>query len=301
MFMNVLVGVDGTANGRDAIALASRLTDPKGAMTLANVRPGPLRPLHAVTPGLVEEERDASMRMLRDERAAASVDAELESVVAMTPGHGLHVRAEGQGADLLVVGSCGRGVIGRAMIGDDTRAALNGAPCAIAVASRGYAERPNVPARIGVAYDASQESKAALAVARELAAQTGATVRALQVVSPPTYAFTGLVPTEMASTLDVVLEKTRTMMEELPGVEGEAIYGLPGQLLASFSDEVDLLIVGSRSYGPWRRLVLGSTSRYLARHARCSLLVVPRSAAPLGEDGEGGPEAHSKSRSMSLA
>jgi hypothetical protein len=44
-------------------------------------------------------------------------------------------------------------------------------------------------------------------------------------------------------------------------------------------------VVGSRSYGPVRRLVIGSTSDYLERHARCALLVLPRAAEgePAGE------------------
>jgi nucleotide-binding universal stress UspA family protein len=67
-------------------------------------------------------------------------------------------------------------------------------------------------------------------------------------------------------------------MEELPDVEGHAVYGLPGEELAAFGDQVDVLVVGSRSYGPVKRLVLGSTSDYLERHARCSLLVLPRTA-----------------------
>ena len=92
---------------------------------------------------------------------------------------GLHRQAEEQHADLLVVGSCSRGAFGRAMIGDDTRAALNGAPCAVAIASRGYAARAGNPiARIGVAYNGSPESKAALAMARELAAPTSASIDA---------------------------------------------------------------------------------------------------------------------------
>ena len=37
MFKNVLVGVDGRPNGRDAIALASQLADPDGKLTLAHV------------------------------------------------------------------------------------------------------------------------------------------------------------------------------------------------------------------------------------------------------------------------
>ena len=49
MFNNVLIGVDGSPNGRGAVALASRLADPVGKLTLAHVRPGKLHPLHAVT------------------------------------------------------------------------------------------------------------------------------------------------------------------------------------------------------------------------------------------------------------
>jgi nucleotide-binding universal stress UspA family protein len=59
MFNNVLVGVDGGPGGRDAVALASRLIDPSGKLTLAHVHSGPLHPSHAVTPGLLHEEREA--------------------------------------------------------------------------------------------------------------------------------------------------------------------------------------------------------------------------------------------------
>ena len=68
-------------------------------------------------------------------------------------------------------------------------------------------------------------------------------------------------------------------MGELPDLEGRAVYGLATEELAQFGDEVDILVVGSRGYGPVKRLVLGSTSEYLQRHARCSLLVLPRAGA----------------------
>src|ERR1019366_3328105 len=170
MFKNVLVGVDGRPNGRDAIALASRLLDPTGKLTLAHVHSGQVHPLHAITPGLVAEEREASQKLLAAELAAADVDAELVAVEDATPGAGLHRRAEEQGADLIVVGSCSRGPVGRVMLGDDTRAALNGAPCAVAIAARGYSEHPIPLAKVGVAYNGSTESKDALALAREIAA-----------------------------------------------------------------------------------------------------------------------------------
>ncbi len=279
MFKNVLVGVDGRPNGRDAIALASRLIDSAGRMTLAHVHAGELRPSHAISPGLVREERAASQELLEQERAAAGLSAELVSMVALSPGSGLHMQAEEQDADLLVVGSSGRSAVGRAMLGDDTRAALNGAPCAVAIAARGYAQQPVPIAKIGVAYNGSQESRAALAVARKLAAQIDAGLYALQVVAITSYAYSGIVVPDLAGTIEELAKEADDELKKLKDVSARAVYGLSGEELAAFGDEVDILLVGSRSYGPLRRLVLGSTSDYLERHARCSLLVLPRGAS----------------------
>jgi len=276
VFDNVLVGVDGNAYGRDAIALAAQLAGADGKLTLANVRLGELHPLHAITPGLLDEERDESLALLERERAEVGVQAKLVSVVASSPGAGLHRQAEAQGADVLVVGSSSRSVFGRAMLGDDTRAALNGAPCAVAIAARAYSAHPSPIAKVGVAYNGSPESKHALAVALEVAQPTKATVSAMEVVAVPAYAFTGVMAPPMGETIELLLADAKARMSELPGVEGRAAYGLAGEELAEFGEDVDLLVVGSRGYGPLRRLVLGSTSEYLERHARCSLLVLPR-------------------------
>ena len=47
----------------------------------------------------------------------------------------------------------------------------------------------------------------------------------------------------------------------------------------SRSSDLDLLVCGSRGYGPVRSVMLGSVSRALAHSARCPLLVVPRPPA----------------------
>jgi nucleotide-binding universal stress UspA family protein len=284
MFKNVLVGVDGSANSRDAIVLASRLTDPEGKLTLAHVHPGNLRPLYAITPGMLAEEQAASESLLGKERSELNVEAELVSVVSASPGGGLHRHAEKLGADLIVVGSCRRGAFGRAMVGDDTRAALNGSPCAVAIAARGYAEHPRSIAKVGVGYNDSHESKAALEVAKQVAAPTSATVTALEVVTIPTYAYTGLMPPTLGEGIDAMLAEASARLGQLPDVQGRAVYGLTGEELAAFSDELDILVVGSRGYGPVRRLVLGSTSEFLERHARCSLIVLPRAVANAPEE-----------------
>jgi len=286
MFNEVLAGVDFGPGGRDAIALASRLLDGEGKLTLAHVFPGQLLPSHAVTPGLTREDRERAEGRLAEERAEAHVAAEL--VVAQgSPGHALHELAEDRGADLLVLGSCHRGVLGRAMLGDDTRASIDGAPCAVAIAPAGYAGHPAPIVSIGVGYDGSPESELALATARALAASLDAEIRALEVVSlsGSHYALGGAL---LVSEMNQRVAQADARIKGLAGVEGRAEYGFPAEDLAIFGQEVDLLIVGSRGFGPWGRLVHGSTSAGLARHTHGPLLIVPRPIQPPAGDEETG-------------
>ena len=128
MFKNVLVGVDGRPTGRDAVALATRLLDPRGTLTLAHVHEDLQSPVHAVAPGVMKTERDVSLELLERERSEVNVAAEIVSLASGSPGAALHQQATEQNSDLVVVGSCGRGALGRAMLGNDTRAALNVLP-----------------------------------------------------------------------------------------------------------------------------------------------------------------------------
>jgi nucleotide-binding universal stress UspA family protein len=89
------------------------------------------------------------------------------------------------------------------------------------------------------------------------------------VVGLPTYGYMGIGPSLVGEGLDLMLEEANDSMKELPDVHGHAVCGLAGEELAAFGNEVDLLIVGSRGYGPMKRMMLGSTSGYLERHARC--------------------------------
>ncbi|HEX3977271.1 MAG TPA: universal stress protein [Solirubrobacteraceae bacterium] len=52
--------------------------------------------------------------------------------------------------------------------------------------------------------------------------------------------------------------------------------GDPAEELATLAEHLDLLVLGSRAYGPSGRLLSGTTSMQLARRAACPLLVVPR-------------------------
>lgn len=265
-FHRAIVGVDGRTGGRDAIALARMLAGGDARLTLAHVYPD----------GPVEPEAGVVDRLLEEERASSEIDAELVTVGASSVGRGLGQLAEGEDTDLLVVGSSHRGFLGRVFVGDDTRAALNGSPCAVAVAPVGYAEGLATLSTIGVGYDGSPESDAALALAREVAREHGGSVRALRVVQILSSAYAGFGGVAWGDALESVLDDAKQQMDSIDGVQGEAKMGVPGEELAAFGDQVDLLVVGSRSYGPIRRLMLGSTSQYLVSNARCPLLVLPR-------------------------
>jgi nucleotide-binding universal stress UspA family protein len=56
---------------------------------------------------------------------------------------------------------------------------------------------------------------------------------------------------------------------------GEILSGDPVDALVAASEDVELLVCGSRGYGPVRTLLLGGTSHALVRSAACPVVVVP--------------------------
>ena len=295
MFTNVLVEIDGRQGGRDAIALARELAAPDAAFTLAHVcAPFPGRGAAEAVP----LERAESQEMRERERELAGVEAQLVVRGLQPVGRGLHEVAEQQRADLLVVGSTRHALLGRVLMGDDCRAALNGAPCPLGIAPRGYALAPHSMRRLGVGYDGSPGSEAALTAARELASAYAGAIKAFWVVSLQEVREDKPIPADWPSAIDELVERHAELLAQVEGVEGIATYGGPREELVQAGKELDLLIVGSRGYGLIGRLFHGSVSRYLAGHATCSLLVLPRFIAA-AENGQ--PEAAREPRSLTTA
>ena len=65
---------------------------------------------------------------------------------------------------------------------------------------------------------------------------------------------------------------------EAEGVEtdGRFLEGSPEHVLAEESAELDLLVTGSRGYGPRAAVLLGTTTHTLMRSAGCPGLITPR-------------------------
>ncbi len=287
MFDSVVVGVDGRPAGRDAIALARMLADPQGRVVLAHVHPHG----HGSRSSHDAAQSERSRVLLERERAAADLQAEVRCVAAPSAGHGLHELVERLDADLLVVGSCSRGFAGRVLLGNDTRDAMRDAPCAVAVAPVGYERDLSSLATIGVGYDGSPASRAALFTARRLAGERDAGLRALQVVPLPAAPYAGFAGVVWTEALDGMMADARRDLAALPDVQGDAVLGLTEEELASFSGRVDLLVVGCHASRRRRRPAFGSILGHLAGHSSCPLLALPprrREGAPEGEPAAAG-------------
>jgi nucleotide-binding universal stress UspA family protein len=211
------------------------------------------------------------------------------------PARGLHDTAVSEGADLIVVGSSHHGPLGRVLLGSVGERLLSGAPCAVAVAPRGHAARqPHQIGKIAVAFDGSPESLIALRAAHDLATRTRARLRALMVIEPPAAIPGQFVPLPGLEPLVAIERAEALQRQELAAraaldsalhdlgdgeaIEQEALFGADpsAAILDAAGTDVDLLVLGSRAYGPVRRTLVGSVSAAVVRHAPCAVLITPR-------------------------
>ena len=277
MFTNVVVGVDNRDGGRDAIALAKRLLSGAGELTLAHVYVGEPYAYRGVGAQYKAAERQGHLDQLARARAEAGLRARLGWREASSPGRGLQALCEEIDADLLVVGSSRRGALRRVLLGDDAREALDGAPCAVAIASTGFSREPADLSRIGVGYDGSAICRDALEVARALTAEHGSKLLVFETVQTPDHRLHPHLPGERApdgSGLDAARDRIATLGE----VKAYAASGKPGEELARYSATVDLLVIGSHRSAAIGVLQHESTAQRLARTARCPLLVLAPAA-----------------------
>ena len=222
--------------------------------------------------------------LLTDELDRAQVAAHAAAMPDGSPGRALHLAAKRHHASLIVVGSAHRGIIGRVLAGDVTMGTLHGAECPVIVAPRGFADRRSALQTIGVGFDGTPESRAATELARDLATTAGARLNVIRVLEPPSTGGPALgYDAEWAQRAEERREGIRAELDALLAelgdiATGEVVVGDPSTELAYAGNELDLLVTGSRGYGPLRRLMLGSTSTRLVREAPCPVLVLTRGA-----------------------
>jgi nucleotide-binding universal stress UspA family protein len=285
----VVVGYEGGGTGHDAVSFANRWAraahDPVNVVT---VHPG-AAPLGAgrVDAEWVAYEREEADRLLAEAKGlvADGVEATYARVDAGSAAHGLSDIVEprdGEGVSLLVLGSRRTRGMRRTFPGSTADRLLHGAAAPVAVIPWGYADIEERPLdSVAVAFVDTPDGRVAFQHAALIAKHLGARLTVLSVV-PDTRVIPGLGESRLFEG-----ETQRFYQDSLDAVVASAPAGLevsgrllPGPVVDALSDvtfdDCDMLVCGSRGYGPVRRVLLGGVSSRVVRHSKVPVIITPR-------------------------
>lgn len=251
----VVVGYDSSEIARHAVTWASGAAEKLG------------RPLTIVA----ARENEASP--LRSPEAVEAVQATKPALPVTgedpigSPA-GVMVR-HGENAEMIVMGSRGRGRLTSALLGTVSLTTAQHAGCPVVIV-HGEDVTDRAPRRIIVGADGSPSSTAALDFALSLAADETTVTLVLAWSTMP------------AGSSDPVPAVAQALLEQTlagrskPGVTIElaAVPGAPRDVLLHRSAEADLLVVGRRGREGFRGLNLGSVAQHALMGAKCPVAVV---------------------------
>jgi nucleotide-binding universal stress UspA family protein len=288
----IIVGIDDSAGARVALRWALRHAKAMGA-SVDVVRACDFRVAWIDNDQGAEELAEWKTRTTREARAelhrvAADVVADLTASQSFGPppdvqaliveGHPAQVLVDlAKEADLLVVGSRGRGRFGGLLLGSVSQHCVERASCPTAVV---MADTPMK--RIVVGVDGSQSAQAALAWAVQEAAVTDARVDAVCaytyaiMVSPHPAMPTGPIERYRRDACRI-LDEAINGLGETHGVTITPVVleGPPVDVLTACAADADLVVLGTRGLGPVKGLLLGSVTHRVMTRVACPIVVVP--------------------------
>lgn len=139
--------------------------------------------------------------------------------------------------------------------------------------------------RILVAVDGSENSKRAAARAIDIAKRLGAELHIVNVIPIPVLA-TGAMAPSMETYFDSMEKEGKGIVDEVAAIAQKEGVRVTTVILDNVTSTVyaitnyaeqkriDLIVVGSRGLGGFKRMLLGSISSGVLNHATCSVLVV---------------------------
>jgi nucleotide-binding universal stress UspA family protein len=225
----------------------------------------------------------------RSELEPEGITVDCRELANTSAARALHELSDSEDAGLLVVGSTRRGPVGRVLPGSTAERLMHGAPCPIAIVPAGWEAGAGLDT-IGVAYVDTDEGHEALRGAHSLAERAGASLRVLTAVKAGlamygrTEARTAEqrgrdfdeVEGELRVRAEDALRRATDALGDGVTVETDAFVEDPADVLIRVSRNLDLLVCGSRGYGPLRAVLLGGVSRRVTAEAHCPVIVIPR-------------------------
>lgn len=270
----ILIGVDASERSEDAIAFGRTLALAGGAPVILAAtyesdpaaihlgeRPGShdMR-LHAVTEKLLTR----LSAQLND-----VADVELRPVAAESGAQALQEIAEQEDVGLVVLGSSHTSRLGRVLPGGTAERLLHGAPCPVAVVPKDYRLRTEPDhGSIGCAYVASESGETALRAAEELALALSASLKVLHSIGPE--------PFPVREDGQQLLKERVAGLDDRIECEPVLCHEDAAHALIERSHGLDVLVIGSRGYGPLQAVLLGGVSGQVIRSAACPVVVIPR-------------------------
>jgi nucleotide-binding universal stress UspA family protein len=285
-----VIGFDGSDTGEDALALGLRLARATGETPLVVT----VYPEEApIGPGRVDAEWVAHMRGHAQEAIAGArrlvgddAAADFRVVGSSSAAHGLDDVADAERASTIVVGSTRRGALRRSLPGSTGERLLHGASCPVAVAPRGLRDRGDgAVGAIGCAFLDTPDGREALRFAADLAGRVGARLRVYTVTAPRAEIYSPVIGRDaddafverLRDSYQAALDAAVSGLPDGLDASGELLVGEVVDALAALDErDIDLLVMGSRGYGPLRRVLLGGVSSRVIRHAASPVVVVPR-------------------------
>jgi nucleotide-binding universal stress UspA family protein len=252
---------------------------------------------------------EGTLERLRIDLAGRDVDAEVRVFDDGTPAQGLEHAMRELEPELVVVGATRRSAAGSMLVGTTAERVLHASRCPVAVVPQGY-EAPAEGVRlIGVAFAPTPEGRDALHAAAALARSRHVALRAITVLDPGHAGeqSTGLLARQHRDAGPAEDQHARERLDAEGAfrsavaetaadldVDLDVLAQDPADGLVAASAHVDMLVMGSRAYGPKRAVLLGSVSRQVMERARCPVLIIPRgaseaTAALLADAGSSGP------------
>jgi nucleotide-binding universal stress UspA family protein len=281
----IIVGVDPSVDAAAALRWAVR----EGRWREAEVRAVLVWDLlgqpHAATdagfdPGYDQAAAEAVLaEAVTDALGEAAAGEVARTAVCDRPAYGLLEQAAK--ADLLVVGGRGRGGFTGLLLGSVSGQLLQYAPCPVAVV-RASAEdhASDEPGRVVVGIDGSATSRRALRWAFEAARHRGTDLEVLHAWHRPVVesgaaeqAARKVVDEAVAEALtDATIDARAAQEVEVRRV---VVSGSPAAALLQAALGADLLVLGARGRGGFKRLLLGSVSQQVTQHVTCPVVVIP--------------------------
>jgi nucleotide-binding universal stress UspA family protein len=191
---------------------------------------------------------------------------------------------------LIVLGTRGLGGFKRALVGSVSSGVAEHSPCAALVVRPGKkAGAGKAIRRVLVAIDGSPTAQRALETAVDLAKGTKAELRIAHVVYIPTLFWSMGVPGSAVPTDKIeedAEEAARKLLAKAVKFAKDAgladtkdelvtdlVYHAQGLVQLAERDEADVVVVGTRGNGGFKKLVLGSVANSVLHYADCSVLV----------------------------